>query len=257
MTDPGRATAARPSWVPWLRWALLLTMVTAAIALSVRPTAAQSDGAATSGQIAQGRELFTTACVSCHGDQGQGTDRGPSLRGEGAAAADFVLSTGRMPLAEPHKQARRKPPAFTPGEIAALTAYVGTFGGPEVPTVDVSQADVSRGGELFRLNCAGCHSAAGSGGALGGGWAAPDLRRATDVQIAEALLIGPGRMPNFGYFDDRDVASIVAYVNTLQPPVSRGGLGLGFVGPVAEGFVGWVVGIGLLVFIIRRIGDPS
>lgn len=240
---------------------MLLIALAAAVVVIPRPTAARSaTGTATDDQVAQvarGRALFAMACVSCHGDQGQGTERGPSLRGEGAAAADFVLSTGRMPLAEPHKQARRKPPAFSPDEIAALTAYVGTFGGPDVPTVDMSQADVSRGGELFRLNCAGCHSAAGSGGALGAGWAAPDLRRATDVQIAEALLVGPGRMPRFEHFDDAEVASIVAYVTTLQPPASRGGFGLGFVGPVAEGFVAWVIGIGLLVLVIRRIGAPS
>ena len=47
-----------------------------------------------------GRDLFLTSCASCHGAEGAGTDLGPSLEDAGAAAADFQLSTGRMPLAD-------------------------------------------------------------------------------------------------------------------------------------------------------------
>lgn len=260
MTRPVPPDAVRPAWVPWLRWAVLLAAATAVVVWSPHASRAQpseSPSAAGGDIAADGAALFAKACVSCHGDQGQGTDRGPTLRGEGAAAADFVLTTGRMPLAEPHRQARRKEPIFSPEQIKALTAHVATFGGPAIPTVDLSLADESKGGELFRLNCAGCHSASGAGGVLGAGWAAPDLRRATDVQIAEAMIVGPGRMPAFDQFDDTEVASVVAHVKTLQPPASRGGFGLGFVGPVAEGFIGWVIGLGLLVFVIRRIGSSS
>ena len=48
---------------------------------------------------AQGRELYLTSCVSCHGVGGVGTADGPSLAAAGEASADFYLRTGRMPLA--------------------------------------------------------------------------------------------------------------------------------------------------------------
>ena len=63
--------------------------------------------------VERGRELFLTSCSGCHGAEGGGTGDGPSLIGVGAAAADFQLSTGRMPLTDPDAQAVRKPPAFS------------------------------------------------------------------------------------------------------------------------------------------------
>ena len=58
----------------------------------------------------------------------------PSLHGVGALAADFYLETGRMPLASPREQPTRTRPAFPPGEIRALVAFVASFGGPTIPT---------------------------------------------------------------------------------------------------------------------------
>ena len=42
-------------------------------------------------------------------------DRGPALTDEGPAAVDFVLRTGRMPMAEPNMQAKRGPVRYTRG----------------------------------------------------------------------------------------------------------------------------------------------
>ena len=150
-------------------------------------------------QVERGRELFLTSCSGCHGAEGGGTGDGPSLIGVGAAAADFQLSTGRMPLTDPSAQAVRKPPAFSPDEIDALVAYVASLGdGPPIPDVDPAAGDLAEGGTLFRLNCAACHSATGTGGALSYGDDAPKLWSATPLQIAEAIRTGPGQMPVFG-----------------------------------------------------------
>src|SRR5690606_20946692 len=47
-----------------------------------------------------GKRLYETSCISCHGTNGQGVeDRGPSLIGVGAAAVEFQVGTGRMPMA--------------------------------------------------------------------------------------------------------------------------------------------------------------
>src|ERR1700675_870170 len=95
-------------------------------------------------RVSRGHELFLTSCSSCHGADGAGTGQGPTLIGVGAAAADFQLTTGRMPLANPKGQPVRKPRAFTRREIDALVAYVASLGaGPPIPKVDIHQGNLS------------------------------------------------------------------------------------------------------------------
>jgi hypothetical protein len=58
--------------------------------------------------IAKGRAIFLEGCSSCHGLNAQGGSTAPTLIGVGAAAAvDFQVGTGRMPLAAPSQQAKR------------------------------------------------------------------------------------------------------------------------------------------------------
>jgi ubiquinol-cytochrome c reductase cytochrome c subunit len=209
---------------------------------------------------AAGRALYLTACSSCHGADGRGTDRAPSLVGVGAASADFQLSTGRMPADRPSGQSLRKEPAYSRTQIDELVAYVASLGpGPEIPRIDLSAGKLSEGTELYARNCASCHSSAGAGGALGKAVVAPSLRRATSTQVAEAVRIGPGAMPRFGpdSLDDGQVASIVRYVRYLHRPEDRGGAGLGHLGPLPEGFVAWLVGLGACLVAIRWIGTTD
>jgi len=206
--------------------------------------------------VARGQELFLTGCASCHGAAGQGAAQGPTLVGVGAASADFMLTTGRMPATNPDTQSRAKPPAFRPREIDALVAYVASLGeGPPIPDVQAPPGDLSEGGVLYRSNCQACHSAAGNGGALTDGVDAPTLHGADAVQIAEAARIGPGSMPVFGpdTFTDAQVNSIVRYVRRLDNPEDRGGLSLGRVGPVTEGLVALGFGLVLLALLSRWI----
>jgi ubiquinol-cytochrome c reductase cytochrome c subunit len=208
-------------------------------------------------EVEGGRSLFEISCTTCHGPDGRGTPQGPSLVGVGAASADFYLSTGRMPLDRPRAQSERKRPAFPPGEIALLTAYVASLGGgPPVPDVDPSRGDLAAGYQLYADNCASCHSSAGVGGALGHAVYAPPLNRATARQVAEAIRIGPGAMPVFGddTFDDREVDSIVRYVIYLRDPRDEGGLDLGHLGPLSEGLVAWAVGLLGVLLAARWIG---
>jgi ubiquinol-cytochrome c reductase cytochrome c subunit len=67
-------------------------------------------------------------------------------------------------------------------------------------------------------------------------------------------------MPWFGpnNLTDEQVADIVAYVaGPIQRPNNRGGLGLGGIGPVAEGFVGLLIGVGGLMLVAFWLGDRS
>jgi ubiquinol-cytochrome c reductase cytochrome c subunit len=195
-----------------------------------------------------GEDLFGVLCSSCHGTDGGGTDRGPSLVGVGAASADFVLATGRMPAAGVGVQPPRNPHSIGVDERAALVAFVaGLGGGPAVPEVDVAAGDVVAGGVAFRENCAACHQAAGAGAALEGGRAAPSLAVTAPTQIVEAMVIGPGAMPRFGALSDQDRVDIAAYVGAVTGDPDPGGVGLGRIGPVAEGFLAWAGGAAALI----------
>ncbi|TMM11446.1 MAG: c-type cytochrome [Actinobacteria bacterium] len=205
-----------------------------------------------------GRPLFVNNCSSCHGLNAQGTDRGPNLVGLGAATVDFWVSTGRMPLAYPGAQAVRKPVLFSRTQQLSIVSYVTSLGagGPGIPALNQQAADQSNGNDMFGLNCAGCHVITGTGDALANSAFAPSLYQASPTQIAEAIRTGPGNMPRFGpgTLTDKDVNDIVRYVTYLQHPANPGGAGLGHVGPVTEGFLAIVVGLGVLILAAYWIG---
>ena len=235
----------------------------AAVAAGLLFIAAASPGPSSSGEPVaggavrdEGAALFLQNCASCHGPQGQGSSVAPSLVGVGAAAADFFLSTGRMPLGAPGQPAVRQQPRFNDAQIQALVEHVASFGhGPAIPQV-TGNGDVHRGLDLYTANCAACHAATGAGNAVGGGFVAVGLGHATDRQIAEAMLVGPGVMPKFQFADaDRD--AIIAYLGYLRTAPSPGGAPIGGVGPVAEGFVSVVLGLTALVLIARFVGRRS
>lgn len=215
----------------------------------------------------RGRVLYLRDCAWCHATDGAGTGRGPDLINgtNGPAMTDFMLSTGRMPINDPSEPTRLSPPSYGPAEIEDLVTYVSSLGGqgPPIPVVDPGAGDLALGLQLYQENCAACHSTTGVGGALAAGpdpfdesLIAPALLRSTPVQIAEAMHVGPGTMPVFGRetFSEMEVNSIVRYLGHLQRPEDRGGLPLGHVGPVTEGAIGWLVGVGAALLIIRLIG---
>ncbi len=235
------------------------------------PATQVSADTTTSQQVAEGKALFAVGCASCHGLNGEGqigagpgqdtgdntTEiQGPSLVGVGAAAVDFQVSSGRMPMARPEAQAPVKPNRYTPEEVASLEAYVATLGpGPDVPAAadydpaGVSAEDVARGGELFRTNCSACHNFEGAGGALPGGKYAPSLFGVSNRHIYEAMITGPQQMPVFsdGVVRPEDKRAIIAYLNTLHDQPNEGGLNLGGLGPVSEGLWAWILGLGTLM----------
>ena len=213
-------------------------------------------------QVAKGRALFLVGCASCHGKNGEGiqTQRGnqygPPLAGVGAAAVDFQVGTGRMPMAQPGVQALRKPPVYDADEIAALAAYVASLApGPSIPehadydVSDLSNADIVKGGEFFRTNCTACHNFAGAGGALPRGKFAPKLTGVSEKHIYEALLTGPQQMPVFsnGVLTPSDKRDIIAYLKKNEATPAYGGFTIGSLGPVSEGLFAWLAGIGVLV----------
>ncbi|MDQ2871711.1 MAG: c-type cytochrome [Candidatus Eremiobacteraeota bacterium] len=208
-----------------------------------------------------GAELYGTNCSSCHGAKGQGSIDGPPLIGKSAADVHFMLDTGRMPAAIPNEQEMHKTPKFTGKQIDEIVGFVMTFS----PNADhrlpvVGPGNVDHGRLLFAANCAQCHGVTGSGASVGYANVAPPLAYASKMQVAEAIRIGPGVMPRFGtdVLSTQDVSDIARYVNYLQTQTENpGGLALANIGPVAEGFIGWFIGLGALVLLVRRIGTTS
>lgn len=211
--------------------------------------------------IARGRQLFLQGCASCHGLNAQGGVRAPSLIGVGAAAVDFQVGTGRMPLQQHGPEAPRKRPVYNNAQIQLLAGYVASLGaGPAIPTnLNYQSADVAFGGSLFRTNCAQCHNFAGSGGALTYGKYAPSLSEATPKQIYEAMITGPENMPVFGdnQITPSEKRQIVSYIQTLKASMDPGGHGIDRIGPVSEAVVIWVAGIGAIMLIILWIGAKT
>ena len=217
--------------------------------------------------VAQGHDLFIVGCSTCHGMNAEGIRSsregkilGPSLIGVGAAAVDFQVGTGRMPMAQPGSQAQRKPPVYSEDEIAALAAYVASLGiGPAVPDeTDYSIAGLSeeerqdavvRGGQIFLTNCTACHNFEGSGGAMPRGGYAPAIRGVDGKYIYEAMLTGPQAMDTFsnGNLSPEEKRDVIAYLQSLEEQPSYGGFGLGSFGPVGEGLFAWLAGLGCLV----------
>lgn len=209
----------------------------------------------------QGERLYLALCASCHGTDGLGTAQGPSLAEHSPAGVDLQLTTGRMPLADPSQQPVRTDPRLTPDQIAAITQYLAARfpGGEPIPVVEPQRGDLVRGRQLYSANCLACHGAGVQGGAIGGGRVAPSLHPSTPVQIAEAVRVGPGVMPRFGEstIDDRALDALIRYVLFVKEAETPGGFSLGFLGPVAEGLVAWLVGLGLIYGVLRLGGTQS
>jgi ubiquinol-cytochrome c reductase cytochrome c subunit len=249
---------------------LLAVAAVLAITGLATPFAAADSGRAGGGGdddlLERGEALYRTGCLSCHGPEGQGVEPrdggagGPSLGEAGEAGAYFQLSTGRMPAANSDEQPQRKDPAYSPEEIDALVAYVASLGdGPALPDVDLSDADFADGGIIYRSNCQACHGAAGGGGALSYGSAAPRLDPATPEQTAAAVRVGPGQMPTFDpeIISDDELNDLVRYVEYLEEPDDPGGLPIGRTGPIPEGFVAWLVGMVALIGLVVWIGTRA
>jgi ubiquinol-cytochrome c reductase cytochrome c subunit len=227
-------------------------------ASGVRPSASQDTQAL-------GRQLYQQSCASCHGPNPGGPSNYPTVPSlkdvGGAAAVDWALRSGRMPWKSTTGPAVRGKPVFNESETLALALYVGdAVGDRDIPTVDPSQGDVEKGRDLYAQSCAACHGMNGAGAAVGGQDVAPSLQGVDALSVGEAMKIGPGLMPVFGGgdFDAHAVNSIAAYVETLdQNKDNPGGFPIGGKGPVPEGFVAWLLGLGLLVLFARVVGGRN
>lgn len=250
-----RATGRRSPWAAAALIGIGLLITGGVYAGASAAVAATDDGGTTQElTVEDGEVLFQANCATCHGLNLQGSEAGPSLYGVGELSVHFQVSTGRMPLQAQGPQAPQKPVQFTEAQTQALAEYVQSVApGPEFPADEVldGEGDASRGGELFRINCAMCHNVAGAGGALTEGKYAPALDGTSPLNIYAAMVTGPQNMPvfnnmNLSLEEKRDIITYLLYIQENRSP---GGFELGSLGPVSEGLFIWIFGIGSLIAI--------
>ncbi|MDV6012714.1 c-type cytochrome [Haloechinothrix sp. LS1_15] len=243
--------------------ALGLALVTAGAMYAVfAPQPQEAQAEADPALLQEGEQIYNNTCITCHGANLEGVeDRGPSLIGIGEASVYFQTSTGRMPMVRQEAQAPEKPPQLDPDEVEAVSAYVHEHGGgPEMPEesgTDLQGDDPARGGELFRTNCTSCHHFTGRGGGMSSGKYGPQLDGLDEETIYSAMASGPQNMPKFSdrQLTPEEKKDIVAYVQSVTDGNnSPGGNPLGGYGPMPEGLIAWIVGIGGLVAITMWIG---
>ena len=189
----GRLSRRRRGPLAGLMVLLLGLILTGTVYAAFSPATAQKAGKSDEQLIQQGRELFLVGCAFCHGQNGEGITStegqyGPSLVGVGAAAVDFQVGTGRMPMAQPGQQAAAQEGDLHPGRdrrAGGVRRLARPRPGDPRPRSDYTieglsedeqRAAISRGGQLFLTNCTACHNFDGSGGALPRGRYAPTLK---------------------------------------------------------------------------------
>jgi quinol---cytochrome-c reductase cytochrome c subunit len=186
-----------------------------------------------------GGRVYAENCSGCHGARGEG------LVGPPLAAAAFASLVGPMVV-----EGGISMPAFagvlSDADVDAVAGYVAS----ELSDPDARTAEVAPGGDLFRLYCAGCHSAVGSGGAMPNLNNAPNIRQYPPAEALAAMILGRGNMPSFAgnTFSVRQQAAVALYVQVIDDPPSPGGHGLAYLGPVTEGAAG-AVALLLLILI--------
>ena len=262
----GRLSRHRRGPIAGLVLLLLGLALTGGLYAAFSPSSSADTAEDQAAMAAKGRQLFLVSCAFCHGQNGEGVTSkdgkliGPSLAGVGAAAVDFQVGTGRMPMVQPGAQVQKKKNIFSQDEIDELAAYVASLApGPAIPSAEDYSTDgmtsaekqeaIVRGGQIFLTNCTACHNFTGEGGAMPRGGFAPKLLDTSPKHIYEAMLTGPQSMDSFsnGNLSPEMKRDVIAYIESMKKQPGYGGFGLGSLGPVSEGLFAWVVGLGGLV----------
>jgi cytochrome c6 len=74
---------------------------------------------------------------------------------------------------------------------------------------------------LFKSKCAGCHSADGTGSAMGKKMGAhdfttADVQKMSDTELTEIITDGKNKMPKYGSLKPEEIKGLVAYIRTLK-----------------------------------------
>lgn len=230
----------------------LLVLLYFAVAAYLAPAPARSDPLQNSLQsagqpialVVSAADTYQQDCVPCHGSNGEGSDIAPSLKAAGFSALiepKVSEGGGGMPVFAD---------LLDEQQIQAVSDYVAQ----NVADAATHDATDGEGSEVWRLYCSPCHGSTGRGGALTSSDNAPTLGADGGADALIDMQEGPGEMPAFAgnTLTNRQQAAVALYLQDViaQPP-SPGGWGLGYLGPVPEGFFALFLGLGGLVVFAR------
>jgi cytochrome c6 len=73
----------------------------------------------------------------------------------------------------------------------------------------------------FKAKCAGCHSADGTGSAMGKKMGAhdfttADVQKMSDAELTDIITNGKNKMPKYGTLKPEEIKGLVAYIRTLK-----------------------------------------
>jgi cytochrome c6 len=74
---------------------------------------------------------------------------------------------------------------------------------------------------LFKSKCAGCHSADGTGSAMGKKMGAhdfttADVQKMSDAELTDIITNGKNKMPKYASLKPEEIKGLVAYIRTLK-----------------------------------------
>ena len=183
---------------------------------------------------ARGRQLYVDRCAGCHGETGGGD--GPAsawLRPRPTDFAEHAYSTARLSDVLWHGVEGTSMQSWRDHrleDLAAIARVVRTFEAASfeaaatlAPTPDI----MSRGADVYRINCAQCHGASGDGrgSAAGQVSVAPTDFRRQRASLAHGLralrdgIEGTSMAAWSGRLNEGDMLAVSHYVRAFYVPV--------------------------------------
>lgn len=205
----------------------------------------------------EGKELYTKNCTGCHGDSGD------KVAGVGLKSRAFLDSRKDEAMAREIGQgSAHGMPAWglasggplAPHEIGNILGYLRSVAGSTpalVKTIAMSgqsEDAITRGKELYTLDCAACHGEGRAKVANANLADAAFLQRLGDDVLAQSITFGKGSMPSWGKerggpLTETDVAALVAYLKSVSGKVDQQATGSP-VTPVPNASVGSPASVG-------------
>ncbi len=145
-------------------------------------------------EYAEQPELSIDGCADCHGNDGNGDQLIPAISGQNIRYLMYRI-----------RQISRKESHIHLDTVAAVNCYISSAGLRESEILAkqwamvVDQQRASRGAEVYRDNCAGCHSQGKRGAPMlseHDAWS-PRLRQGTR-ELVKSTLVGKNDMPFWG-----------------------------------------------------------
>jgi len=190
---------------------LLAAAVLAALAVTAAGCGeAGTGGLSAGGDTARGEDLFKKQCGRCHtlaaaetaGVAGPNLDAAFSaVRAQGfeeSSIQQLVAGQIKFPVTEPSTGAPGMPANLVTGDdVDAVAAYVASVAGkPGAAPPPPGDGQAAGGKDVFKTNCAGCHTLADAGTT---GTVGPNLDRSKPAKalVVDRVTNGKGAMPPF------------------------------------------------------------